>query len=459
MSIPLKLDWQYWYETAPKCVGLMAYDCRVYRILIASPSDVEEERDIVVRAIQDWNDLHSYNRKVVLLPLRWETHTAPEYGIRPQAVINRSIVDDCDLVVGIFWTRLGSPTGEADSGTLEEIDRAGKAGKQIMLYFSKVSIDPDELDIEQVQKLKEYKTATYPNALVEAYRTRNDFRDKFMRHLEMKVRDLQRNDSTSLPPLELSFVSEKDSELVGDSTKVSLVRPQISDFKEVTSALGKDKAAAFRSRLERQVRKLLTVPMILAIRNSGTSTIRDTYVEVLLAPSSSDIKISNRSVTEEDVLLARYYGKGESDDDEARPQLDRLRSSGLVKLDEKWKLSFECGSIQPDRVRLVEPILFITAESSGVIDIETTVYADSFPTPVKCFAQFEVALKDTPMSVRDVMKDCDAYLTRLSKADNIMFYSGTDASEILNTKWILPTSGGVKKRSGPKKPNNDPQKG
>jgi hypothetical protein len=29
----------------------MAYDSRVYRILIASPSDVEEERDIAVNVI------------------------------------------------------------------------------------------------------------------------------------------------------------------------------------------------------------------------------------------------------------------------------------------------------------------------------------------------------------------------------------------------------------------------
>jgi len=50
----------------------MAYDSRTYRILIASPSDVEEERDVAVNVIQEWNDLNSYSRKVTLLPLRWE---------------------------------------------------------------------------------------------------------------------------------------------------------------------------------------------------------------------------------------------------------------------------------------------------------------------------------------------------------------------------------------------------
>jgi hypothetical protein len=74
-------------------VNLMAYSARVFRVLIASPSDVEEERDAVVSVIQAWNDLHSRSREIVLLPLRWETHTAPEFGTRPQDVINRAIVD------------------------------------------------------------------------------------------------------------------------------------------------------------------------------------------------------------------------------------------------------------------------------------------------------------------------------------------------------------------------------
>jgi hypothetical protein len=147
----------------------MAYEGRVYRVLIASPSDVEDEREAAVRVIQEWNDLYSYTRKIVLLPLRWETHTAPEYGTRPQEVINRAIVDQCDLLVGIFWTRLGSPTGIAESGTLEEIERVGKAGKPIMLYFSRVPIDPERIDASQNERLKEFKTKSYPQGLVENF--------------------------------------------------------------------------------------------------------------------------------------------------------------------------------------------------------------------------------------------------------------------------------------------------
>lgn len=62
----------------------MSYEAKVFRVLIASPSDVVDEREIAVKTIQEWNDLNSAERQIVLLPLRWETHTAPEYGKRPQ---------------------------------------------------------------------------------------------------------------------------------------------------------------------------------------------------------------------------------------------------------------------------------------------------------------------------------------------------------------------------------------
>jgi hypothetical protein len=161
----------------------MAYDSRVYRILVASPSDVLEERDAAVRVMQDWNDLHSYNRHVVILPLRWETHAAPEYNVRPQDVINRSIVDDCDMLVGIFWTKLGTPTGEADSGTLEEIERVAKAGKAAMLYFSHVPVDPNRVDLKQMELVKSFRERILANALVETFGSSLDFRDKFANQL------------------------------------------------------------------------------------------------------------------------------------------------------------------------------------------------------------------------------------------------------------------------------------
>jgi hypothetical protein len=115
----------------------MPFPARVYRVLIASPGDVQSERTIVADVLNSWNALHAADTGVAFVPVRWETHSSPELGRRPQAIINRELVDTSDMLIGAFWTRLGSPTGAADSGTVEEIERMSDAGKHVMLYFRK----------------------------------------------------------------------------------------------------------------------------------------------------------------------------------------------------------------------------------------------------------------------------------------------------------------------------------
>jgi hypothetical protein len=59
---------------------------------------------------------------------RWAT------GRRPSS--NDQLVDDADILIGLFKARIGTPTGISASGTIEEIDRLVAAGKPVMLYFS-----------------------------------------------------------------------------------------------------------------------------------------------------------------------------------------------------------------------------------------------------------------------------------------------------------------------------------
>src|ERR1700757_314074 len=101
----------------------MAFTAQTYRILIASPSDLSEEREVATAAVNDWNALHAAAEGIVILPFRWEPHPPPTAGVRPQAAINKQLVADADVLIGMFWTRIGTSTGVADSGTLEEIDQ------------------------------------------------------------------------------------------------------------------------------------------------------------------------------------------------------------------------------------------------------------------------------------------------------------------------------------------------
>jgi hypothetical protein len=59
-----------------------------YRVLIASPSDLADERRIVTDAINEWNAQHAAAEATVLLPVKWETHSIPETasGPRPRLI-------------------------------------------------------------------------------------------------------------------------------------------------------------------------------------------------------------------------------------------------------------------------------------------------------------------------------------------------------------------------------------
>src|SRR5258706_8401132 len=100
----------------------MGYTANVVRVMIASPSDVVQERRVIRDVIEEWTAVHAEDRRTVLLPVGWETHSSPDMGDRPQAVLNKQLLKSCDLIVAVFWTRLGSPTGAAASGTVEEIN-------------------------------------------------------------------------------------------------------------------------------------------------------------------------------------------------------------------------------------------------------------------------------------------------------------------------------------------------
>jgi hypothetical protein len=97
---------------------MIRHSANVLNVLIASPSDVSEEREVVTKAINEWNAAHFSNTGVMLNAVRWESHSYPASGDRPQAIVNRQIVESGDILIGLFGYKLGTPTGMAQSGTM-----------------------------------------------------------------------------------------------------------------------------------------------------------------------------------------------------------------------------------------------------------------------------------------------------------------------------------------------------
>lgn len=165
----------------------MSYVAKTYNVMIASPGDVAFERAIIRDVVYEWNAVHSNARKIVLLPIGWETHSSPEMGASAQSIINDQVLDRCDLLVGVFWTRIGTATDEYASGTVEEIERHIDTGKPTMLYFSSQPVAMDTVDLDQVAKLKAFKDSCRSRGLYESYDSHANFRTKFHRQLQLKL--------------------------------------------------------------------------------------------------------------------------------------------------------------------------------------------------------------------------------------------------------------------------------
>jgi hypothetical protein len=163
----------------------MAYHATVLPVMIASPGDVTEERDVIRAVLHDWNDVNAQASSVMLAAVGWDTHSSPELGTRPQELINKRILKDCDLLIGVFWTRLGTPTGKAASGTVEEIEEHVAAGKPAMIYFSSKPVAPDSVDPEQYAQVKEVRAKWRSQGLIETYDSVEEFRSKLSKQLPL----------------------------------------------------------------------------------------------------------------------------------------------------------------------------------------------------------------------------------------------------------------------------------
>lgn len=166
----------------------MSFTATTYRVLIASPSDLAEEREAATMAINDWNAQHAAVEGIILLPVKWETHARPESGVRPQAAINVQIVQPCDILIGMFWTKIGTSTGVAESGTVEEINQFVEQRKPALLYFSSRPIDPGKIDLKQHRKLKAFKDDTYRQAFVGSFGSVDELRTVLLRDLTGQLR-------------------------------------------------------------------------------------------------------------------------------------------------------------------------------------------------------------------------------------------------------------------------------
>jgi hypothetical protein len=419
----------------------MPFDARVFQIFIASPGDVSEERGIATEVIQRWNDLNAREKSLVSLPLRWETHSSPELGARPQAVINRQVLEQCDLLIGIFWTRLGTPTGESQSGTVEEIEQAGKSGKPIMLYFSNAMVNPDTIDLDEYRRLKEFRNKTYPQGLVETYGSLTEFRDKLSGQLSIKVRDLVAHDNgagsprsakekvdVSLalalePPSRLSDFFHSQEEHRGghgsdqisgrslqSSGKIVLEVILCSNYGEIpdygnpkkislsafNAGIFPERPDYYREMVQFYITHKRYCGCRLAVINHSIIGIPEIAVESVLYNDHGLIEVTD--------TLPRRPTKTDSVVLTSPVFFDREAVLRVKKDHCEWQLSMDLRVVQAKRTVASRNKFFLGATSNTSVRLQTTLYSTAMP-PVVLENTFDIELSERIMTYQDILEE------------------------------------------------------
>ena len=175
----------------------MARNEKVFVAFVASPSDVEDERNKLEEVVQELNSTWGRNLSARLELIRWETHSYPGADQDAQAVINQQIGNEYDIFIGIMWGRFGSPTERAASGTEEEFHRVWQRHQdgsdvKIMFYFKDAPIAPSKLDPKQLAKIQSFKSKIGDEGVFHwSFQTLESFEGLLRVHLSRQLQAFQ----------------------------------------------------------------------------------------------------------------------------------------------------------------------------------------------------------------------------------------------------------------------------
>lgn len=149
----------------------MAYPTLALHLLISAPGDLPPaDMSVIRKTISQWNLNLGRHVGLTVLPVSWTEHAVAEFGERPQAILNDQIVGEADLAVALFHDRLGTPTGEAESGTAEEIKVLVAAGKSVAVLVNSTPRPPlSGGGLDERQRLNAYLDGLRHSALVLEY--------------------------------------------------------------------------------------------------------------------------------------------------------------------------------------------------------------------------------------------------------------------------------------------------
>lgn len=217
---------------------VMPQELRAFKIFIATPSGLENERKAFRDVVASYNESDANHRGVHFIPVGWEI-TLGGIG-RPQALINEEI-RKCDYFLLLLWDRWGSPPtvegqGQYTSGTEEEYSVAwkcfadeNKSMRQIVAFFKAVDTRQLSDPGEQLKKVLDFKRAleNEKKILFDTFDEVSTFEKRLRCYLAQWVRDHEGGQTAKVINLPKSPQSPVSSFTVPNEASAKPISPNL----------------------------------------------------------------------------------------------------------------------------------------------------------------------------------------------------------------------------------------
>ena len=203
----------------------MARDITCYDLLISCPSDIQEELHAIDEVISQFNEQFSDTTGVMIRSKHWSKSSFSESGDKPQKLLNKQFVYDCDAAIAVFWTRFGTPTDQYGSGSEEEIEIMLEAGKQVFMGFCEREVKLQNVDHEQYKKVLAFREKYKDRGLYFTYSTLEEFHKTVFAHFTkffLTKKDLDEIKSKKVSDLKIKSISNGK---LCDSLVISKFKP------------------------------------------------------------------------------------------------------------------------------------------------------------------------------------------------------------------------------------------
>ena len=179
----------------------MPQNVDIYRIFIASPGGLDEERAKIAEICHQYTENEALSRGVLFRHVGWE-NVFGGFGTRPQSAINAALAE-CDFFVLLLHDSWGSDPGgnnEFSSGTEEEWERARTLFedpeapmRQLAVFFKAVSVEKMADPGPRLQPVLDFRKRLEQQRelLYRTFDVVDRFADLFRQYLSYWMRDIE----------------------------------------------------------------------------------------------------------------------------------------------------------------------------------------------------------------------------------------------------------------------------